>query len=101
MLRAVLVQAAWAVLRNPRPDPLKEWGLGIIARRGKAIGAVAVARRLLGIGWAMWRDGTAYDPELLGRESATGVNRQAQRANLKAEAIPARRSQGGDPPTLD
>jgi hypothetical protein len=38
------------------------WGDRIAKTRGKRIAAIAVARKLAGVLWAMWRDGTAYDP---------------------------------------
>jgi hypothetical protein len=40
---------------------LRDWAEGIAGRRGRAIAAVALARRLAGILFAMWRDGTVYD----------------------------------------
>ncbi|HLB36055.1 MAG TPA: IS110 family transposase [Gemmatimonadales bacterium] len=86
-LRALLVQAAWTVLRNRQADPLKEWGQGILSRRGKGNAAVAVARRLLGVLWAMWKRNTVYDPEIVGRDSAAGIERQAQSARKRAQAI--------------
>lgn len=43
----------------------------IAARRGKAMAVVALARRLAGILFALWRDGTEFD---LGRRmAAAGV----------------------------
>jgi hypothetical protein len=35
----------------------------IAARRGKAAAVVALARKLAGILFALWRDGTEFDPE--------------------------------------
>jgi len=86
-LRALLLQSAWSLLRKRGEEPLKEWGKQVQARRGKGVGAVAVARRLLGIVWAMWRDDVAYDAERLGRQSAQGISREAQRASFRAQAI--------------
>jgi hypothetical protein len=40
-------------------EPLRIWARSIEERRGKRIAAVALARRIAGILWAMWRDGTA------------------------------------------
>jgi len=40
---------------------LREWADRIAARRGRSIAAVALARRLAGILFAIWRDGTVYD----------------------------------------
>jgi len=64
-MRAVLVQASWAALRSRRHrnDPLIQWALAVAKRRGKKPATVALARKLSGILFAMWRDGTAYDPK--------------------------------------
>jgi transposase len=61
-MRYLLVAAAWRVLRSPDPAaaPLRAWAEGIGQRRGRSIAAVALARRLAGILYAMWRDGTDY-----------------------------------------
>jgi transposase len=60
-VRWALVQACW-VLRRRRPtDPLVRWCKQIEVRRGVAIAVVAMARKLAGILFAMWRDGTSYD----------------------------------------
>jgi transposase len=63
-MRGVLVQAAWAALRSRRHhnDPLMRWTREVARRRGKKIAAVALARKLSGILFALWRDGTSYDP---------------------------------------
>ncbi len=62
-MRWLLVEAAWCVLRSTSDETaaLRGWASGIAARRGKRIAAVALARRLAGILFALWRDGTAYD----------------------------------------
>ena len=83
-LRALLVQAAHAVLRLRADDPLKRWGEAVEQRRGKRIAVVAVARRLVGILWAMWRDGSVYNPTKLGLATATGLASHA--GELAAEA---------------
>ena len=59
-MRRLLVQAAVSMLRrrDPRTAELREWALGIAARRGKKVAVVALARRLAGILYAMLRDGT-------------------------------------------
>jgi transposase len=87
-LRALLVQAAWCVLRQRNPDdPLKQWGESIAARRGKRVAVVAVARRLAGVLWAMWRKDTVYEPERLGRAGARGLEAQAQSTATRAQAM--------------
>ena len=66
-VRWLLVEAAWHILRSKRPDTaaLRAWALPIAARRGKRIAVVALARRLAGILYAMWRDERSYDPQRL------------------------------------
>ncbi|MBI4500565.1 MAG: IS110 family transposase, partial [Gemmatimonadetes bacterium] len=57
-MRYLLVEAAWRVLRtkNPAAAALRTWAAGIALRRGRSIAAVALACRLAGILYAMWRD---------------------------------------------
>lgn len=86
-VRAMLVQASWQILRLRGDDPLKTWASAIAKRRGKRIAVVALARRLAGVLWAMWRDGTVYDPALVGRTSARGLTRQAQDITVVAAAL--------------
>lgn len=86
-LRAMLVQAAWCILRSRQDDPLKQWGGAIAERRGKRIAAIAVARRLAGVLWAMWKKGTVYDPAHLAATSATGLRNHAQSIQQQAEAV--------------
>jgi transposase len=65
--RYLLVEAAWRILRSKGDDTaaLRSWALLIAARRGKRIAVVALARRLAGIAYAMWRDGSPYNPSKL------------------------------------
>ena len=87
-LRAVLVQSAWCILRlRDTSDPIKAWADAIAARRGKRIAVIAVARRLAGVLWAMWRDGTVYDPGVVGQASALGVAKEAQDKKVLVKAI--------------
>lgn len=61
-LRSLLVEAAWRILRTTQPGAagLRAWAEQIAARRGRSVAAVALARRLAGILYAMWRDGRDY-----------------------------------------
>jgi transposase len=61
-MRALLVEAGWRILRSRDPAlaHLRAWGEQIAQRRGANIAAVALARRLAGILFALWRDGTTY-----------------------------------------
>jgi transposase len=61
MVRKSLVQAAWNIRRLRPQDPMSQWALEIEKRRGKFVATVAVARKLAGVLYAMWRDGTCYD----------------------------------------
>lgn len=62
-IRWLLVQAGWGILCGPETQgwPLRTWATALAARRGKRIAAVALARRLARILYAMWRDGTEFD----------------------------------------
>jgi transposase len=59
-MRWLLVQAAWAALRCAAKHPMATWATQIAERRGKRVAAVALARKLAGILFALWRDGTTY-----------------------------------------
>ncbi len=61
--RRVLVQAAWGLLRTRGAEAtaLREWAQQLAARRGKRVAVVALARRIAGILYALWRDGTSYE----------------------------------------
>jgi transposase len=86
--RAMLVQAAHKILRlRDQTDPLKMWASAIAARRGTRIAVIALARRLLGVLWAMWRDGTVYDPAAVGRASARGLDAQARQTQRQADGL--------------
>lgn len=72
-MRWLLVEAAWCILRrNKKPETaaLREWAERIALRRGSRIAVVALARRLAGILYAMWRDRTEYNAaKLRGRDA--------------------------------
>ena len=61
--RRVLVQAAWGLLRTRAAEAttLRTWAEHLAARRGKRVAVVALARRIAGIRYALWRDRTVYD----------------------------------------
>ena len=61
-MRWLLVETAWRILRssNPALAGLKAWAQQIAVRRGKRIATVALARRVAGILYAMWRDDVPY-----------------------------------------
>ena len=87
-LRSLLVQAAWCVFRTrPSEDPLGLWATAIAHRRGRRVAVVALARRLVGILWAMWRNGTVYDPVRLAHSSVRGLQQQVQTLELQQVAL--------------
>jgi transposase len=61
-VRRALVQAAWNLRRIQPHNPISQWASQIEQRRGKFIATVAVARKLAGIMYALWRDGSTYQP---------------------------------------
>lgn len=61
-VRWTLVQAAWTMVRTRASDPLTTWFCSVAGRRGKKVAIVALARKMAGILYAMWRDQQPYDP---------------------------------------
>ena len=62
-VRWALVQAAWSARRWRKGDALVQWAQQIEERRGRHIAVVALARKLAGVLYAMWREGVDYDPK--------------------------------------
>jgi len=61
-VRRALGQAAW-ILRIKYPlDPMSQWAKQIELRRGKLVATTALARKLAGVLFALWRDGSHYQP---------------------------------------
>jgi transposase len=61
-VRWLLVQAAWTVMRTRPTHPIGRWALQVAHRRGRLVAAVALARKLAGMLYAMLRDGSSYEP---------------------------------------
>lgn len=67
-MRRTLVQAAWCNLKKPKAGkapqkPLSDmqlWANAVAERRGRPKAAVALARKMAGILFAMWRDNKPY-----------------------------------------
>src|SRR5262249_33545319 len=55
-LRWTMVQAAWCAQRARPTDPMILWARRIAERRGKKIATVALARKVAGILYALWRN---------------------------------------------
>lgn len=64
-LRALLVQASWAIIRSKEPESmrLRQWAEQISERRGKRVAVIALARKLSGILLAMWKNQKDFDAE--------------------------------------
>ena len=60
--RTVLVQAAWVAWRTRPSDPMVQWARQLAERRPVQIAVVALARKMVGILYALWRDQVDYDP---------------------------------------
>jgi transposase len=86
--RALLIQSAWSILRLRRcEDPLRRWADHVAKTRGKKIAAVALARKLAGVLWAMMRDGTPYDGALEAEQTAVGVREHATLTARRARSL--------------
>jgi transposase len=59
-LRRTLIQAAWAAWFSRPEEPMVRWAQQISERRGRCIAVVALARKIAGIMFALWRDETEY-----------------------------------------
>jgi transposase len=70
-LRWCLVQAAHCAKRTLKPGPLRDWVDAVAHRRGRQVAVVALARKLTGILFALWRDATVYDPLRTNQRPAT------------------------------
>ena len=87
-LRSLLIEGAWSILqRVDRGDPLRIWAAAVAERRGKKVAVTALARRLVGILWAMWRDGKSYDPSALATASSRGTRRLARTLQTQAHTL--------------
>jgi transposase len=66
-VRGLLVQAALCIMRvrTAQSDALRRWADRIAQRRGRKLAAVALARKLAGILFAMMRDGSRFRPRPL------------------------------------
>jgi len=86
--RSMLIQAAWTIYRlRDTNDPLKRWVTHVAETRNKRVAVVGLARKLAGMLWAMWRDGTFYDPREHAEKSARGVEREARQKLGRAKAL--------------
>lgn len=89
-VRWTLGQACWNAWRHRPNDPLVIWAHQVAERRGRAIAIVAMTRKLAGILFAIWRDGTKYDPTKLRiHGAATAATAGAPTTNQSPEVTTA------------
>jgi transposase len=89
-LRWTLVQACWSVWRTRPKDPLSLWADEVARRRGRRVAIVAMARKMAGILYAMWRDGTEYNPARTNRP----LDVEEQRKEIVAATLERARREG-------
>jgi len=92
-VRWLLVEACWS-MKNHRPsDPMVLWADKIAQRRGKRIAVIAMARKLAGIMYAMWRDGTSYSPSKSAKREAVVMSKSKQLKALgrQSDALESKR----------
>lgn len=70
-VRRTLVQAAWCHMRLRPNDPMGQWTTAIAERRGNKIAVIALARKLAGTLFAIWRDLKPYDPQHQAKRQAS------------------------------
>jgi transposase len=59
-LRFALIQGAWSIMRLQGSDPMVKWATALAQRRNRFVAVTALARKLAGILWAIWSQGTTY-----------------------------------------
>lgn len=59
-MRWLLIEAAWVLQRTQPEHPRVAWAQALAERRGKRIATVALARKLTGMLYAIWRDGSIF-----------------------------------------
>jgi transposase len=64
-MRWTLIQAAWCAWRWRKNDPMVIWAHSIALRRGNKVAVTALARKMAGIMFAIWRDGSTYRTDLV------------------------------------
>jgi transposase len=61
-VRWALGQAAWSLYLHRPADPMVQWAKQVVARRGKQVAIMALARKLAHVLYALWKHETTYDP---------------------------------------
>lgn len=90
-LKALLVQAAWAMWRARPNDPAVLWARAIAEKRGTRIAIVALARKIATVLYAVWKHERPYDPSLAARARASAMSSGQSKAPSSGNASAARR----------
>jgi transposase len=61
-VRTALVQAAWSAYRTRPNDPMVQWARKLAEKKPVQVAIVALARKMGGILFALWRDSATYNP---------------------------------------
>lgn len=61
-VRTALIQAAWSAYRSRPMDPMVQWARKLAETKKVQVAICALARKMSGILYAMWRDKKAYNP---------------------------------------
>jgi transposase len=69
-LRSALIQGAWSIMRTQSNDPMAKWAMALAQRRNRFVAVTALARKLAGVLWAIWTQGTTYQSTTLVASSA-------------------------------
>lgn len=75
-VRSLLVERALTLrtnVRRPEAAGLQTWAARIAARQGRRVATVALARRLAGVLYALWRDKTTFDGRAAGGAAAAAA----------------------------
>jgi transposase len=72
-LRSALIQGAWAMLHIKGNDPMMVWAASLAERRNRFVAVTALARKLVGVLWAIWTNGSTYQPSTIGIAPSEGA----------------------------
>lgn len=73
-VRAALIESAHSLMNHQPNSPLGAWGHRLKEKKGTCKAATAVARKLACICFAIFRDGTSYNPKRAAKEIETKIN---------------------------
>jgi transposase len=97
MVRWLMVQAAWSASRSRPNDPMVLWAMRISERKGnKQVAIVALARKMIGVMFALLRDRSSYNPA-----RASSVRKEVKEPRViasGADVVRKARANGSDFP---